>query len=303
MLQQVNERLSMGLKNISTYSLGRVISGSTKTASVSLNICQGSVLDFFAIDKKSDRVGAIVNAANEGCLYGGGVDGAINEAGGPQLWKDRKALPVIKGTEKKSAPCIRCATGSAVITGPNDYGELHVPFVVHAVGPAYLRFDEEGFSRPDALLRSAYHASLERCHENGITDVAFSLLSAGIFRGERSLHDVLTIAVMAIQEWVDTKTGQTMEAASDSSDGDSNNELFCSSHRLKSITLCAFSTREVLVLKRVCQGIFEANDTAGDKDEDEKDEMKETASEVENNEKQQIVANEATKKPQTAVGE
>lgn len=96
---------------------------------------------------------------------------------------------------------IRCPTGSAVITGPNRYGSLAVPFVVHAVGPSYFSFDN--FEEPDQLLRSAYIASLDRCQENGIADVAFSLLSAGIFRGNRKLGTVLQIGVEAIRDWAE----------------------------------------------------------------------------------------------------
>jgi O-acetyl-ADP-ribose deacetylase (regulator of RNase III) len=64
-------------------------------------------------------------------LGGGGVDGAITAAGGENLADDRMAL-------KQIAPGIRCKTGSAVITGPGDYGSLKVPFVVHAV-VSYIR--------------------------------------------------------------------------------------------------------------------------------------------------------------------
>ena len=94
---------------------------------------------------------------------------------------------------------IRCPTGSAVITGPNEYGELAVPFVVHAVGPSYFSFDN--FDEPDQLLYNAYVESMRRCQENGVTDVAFSLLSAGIFRGQRDLGTVLSIGVDAIRKW------------------------------------------------------------------------------------------------------
>eukprot|EP00536_Pseudo-nitzschia_multiseries_P013459 jgi/Psemu1/309990/fgenesh1_kg.575_\ len=112
------------------------------------------------------------------------------------------ALPVIEGTSG-----VRCQTGSAVVTGPNRYGKLNVPYVVHA--------------------------SLERCHDMGITDVAFSLLSAGVFRGQRSLHDVLTIGVTAIQDWVRAKEEQNMEAAA-AIDGQGREDRSGSPHRLKS---------------------------------------------------------------------
>jgi len=119
---------------------------------------------------------------------------------------------------------IRCPTGSAVITGPNEYGELAVPFVVHAVGPSYFSFDN--FDEPDELLRNAYVESMRRCQENGVTDVAFSLLSAGIFRGRRDLGTVLSIGVDAIRDW-----------AEQDDVGD-----------VKNIYLCSFSERETRAL-------------------------------------------------------
>ncbi|KAL3807121.1 hypothetical protein ACHAXA_005442 [Cyclostephanos tholiformis] len=132
---------------------------------------------------------AIVNAANEGCLGGGGVDGAITLAGGPRLRADRKALPIVE-------PGIRCKTGSAVITGPNSYGELHTSHVIHAVGPNYAHC--ENLNKGDELLSSAYSSSLACAESARIEAVAFSLLSAGVFRGPRSVREVLRIGMYAI---------------------------------------------------------------------------------------------------------
>lgn len=205
------------------------------------------------------RVGAIVNAANERCLGGGGVDGAINNAGGFRLWRDREALPLLSEDE------VRCHTGRAVATGPNRYGSLRVNYVIHAVGPVYFRFsndseeedtEETTFAKPDSLLRSAYQESLERCRENGITDVAFSLLSAGVYRGERSLHDVLRIGVLAIRDWV-----AEAEKVDSQSDGDG---IKKPTSRLQSVTLCGFSESEVEALVKVCQLV------CGKKEEEQK---------------------------------
>jgi O-acetyl-ADP-ribose deacetylase (regulator of RNase III) len=184
------------------------------------NLCvaRGSVVDFV-----SPISGAIVNAANEQCLGGGGVDGAITAAGGIHLARDRLALPCHGGD-------IRCPTGSAVITGPGNYGSLQVPYVVHAVGPNYYLFDD--FHVPDQLLRSAYTSSLDRCHEDGITDVAFALLSAGVFRGRREVKDVLRVGVTAIRDW-------SVSAPS--------------SCQLKSIVLYGFSEQETSLLLKICE--------------------------------------------------
>ncbi|KAL3905777.1 MAG: hypothetical protein SGARI_004301 [Bacillariaceae sp.] len=210
------------LRIVASFALGK---------DISLKIARGSVLDFVAIPDKNDTsykpVGAIVNAANEGCLGGGGVDGAIGDAGGESLFLDRKALPIIP-----ESGGIRCETGDAVITGPGDYGKLRVPYVIHAVGPAYFSFEEmmehqNDFRIPNGLLRSAYQQTLERCKENDITDVGFSLLSAGIFRGRQSMKNVLAIGVAGIRDWVE-----------DTED--------CGA--LKTITLCGFSEREAAML-------------------------------------------------------
>lgn len=273
----------MNLKTIATFGLGNRKTGAAAKSFVSLNIAQGSVLDFSVSsgtgdaekssstdDSSSARVGAIVNAANVRCLGGGGVDGAINNAGGPSLWKDREALPVI------SKEGNRCHIGGAVVTGPGRYGHLHVKYVVHAVGPAYAAFSEgndeggsdgngnkegnenEEFAKPDALLRSAYQEALERCKEKGVTDVAFSLLSAGIFRGKRSLDEVLSIGVLAIRDWVieQEKTDPTVPGA-----GEDENDDSSSTNRLRSVTLCGFSKSEVDTLRKVCQLVFD-NDTS-----------------------------------------
>ena len=88
----------------------------------------GSVVEFaYPNPMKS----AIVNAANNHCLGGHGVDGAISVADGEALLHDRHALPIIHGTNS------RCMTGNAVITGPNNYMHLRTPFVIHTVGPSY----------------------------------------------------------------------------------------------------------------------------------------------------------------------
>ena len=156
----------------------------------SLVITRGSVVDFNYTPNATSS--AIVNAANEGCLGGGGVDGAIGDAGGPNLFADRQALPMVD-------PGIRCKTGSAVLTGPNSYGSLHVNHVIHAVGPNYRAYNspEEG----DALLFSAYTSSLECAQDANLEAVAFSLLSAGVFRGSKSVEEVLKIGMEAIVKY------------------------------------------------------------------------------------------------------
>jgi O-acetyl-ADP-ribose deacetylase (regulator of RNase III) len=206
---------SSSLRNLATFRLGK---------DLSLMIARGSVVDF-----SSPLKGAIVNAANEGCLGGGGVDGAITTAGGPNLAKDRLALPVLDHDGRRG---IRCPTGSAVLTGPGYYGSLQVPYVIHAVGPNYMAFSN--FETPDQLLRSAYHSSLECCRQEGITisEVAFALLSAGIFRGDRDSRSVLHLGVCGIRDWMDENSDD------------------CGA--LESVTLCGFSSKETDILLDIC---------------------------------------------------
>jgi O-acetyl-ADP-ribose deacetylase (regulator of RNase III) len=157
---------------------------------VHLIISQGSILSFH------HKHGAIVNAANKGCLGGGGVDGAISKAGGNKLFQDRISLPKFRDEDGN---VIRCQTGDAKITGPNSYPKIGCNYVIHAVGPAYPSY--RSFEEPDRLLRSAYIQSLERAREVKLEAIAFSLLSAGVFRGLRSQKDVLEIGLKSIFEF------------------------------------------------------------------------------------------------------
>eukprot|EP00928_Gymnodinium_smaydae_P011670 TRINITY_DN14280_c0_g2_i1.p1 TRINITY_DN14280_c0_g2~~TRINITY_DN14280_c0_g2_i1.p1 ORF type:complete len:454 (+),score=62.56 TRINITY_DN14280_c0_g2_i1:55-1416(+) len=167
-----------------------------KSGSV-LCVSSGSVTSFGGSTDWAPGDVAIVNAANCGGLKGGGVDGEIVEAGGPALAADRKSLPIIEGTRMD-----RIETGGARATGPNKYGRLFAGTVIHAVGPNYLV--AAGCGRPldecDKLLFNAYASSLAIARERGIRYLGCSLLSAGVFRGQRSLQEVLQIAIDAARE-------------------------------------------------------------------------------------------------------
>ena len=155
-----------------------------------LVVSKGSVLDA--------HVSALVNAANEGCQGGGGVDGAITSAGGDLLAEKREALPCLEGSDWR-----RCNTGDAVVTNGGPFGSLRCDAVIHAVGPNYHSLpDGEGdeLERGDSLLRSAYVNSMARAKEEQCKTVAFSLLSAGIFRGRQSLDTILAISVSAVAD-------------------------------------------------------------------------------------------------------
>ena len=126
---------------------------------------------------------AIVNAANTGCLGGGGIDGVISEAGGRELAEARQRLPVLNQQGD------RCAEGDAVLTA-GRFGSLKARMVVHAVGPNFNSAPsrEEGYH---ALERAYARALSVACIEGGAESVAFPLISASIFRGREPLEDVL----------------------------------------------------------------------------------------------------------------
>ena len=121
-------------------------------------------------------VDAIVNAANSALQGGGGVDGAIHRAAGPELAKAGKAV----------APC---PTGEARIT-PGF--RLPAKFVIHTVGPVYGR--ERG--READLLASCYRKSLELALENGVRTIAFPTISCGVFG--YPIDEAATIAVREV---------------------------------------------------------------------------------------------------------
>ncbi len=111
------------------------------------------------------RVDAIINAANEVMLGGGGVDGAIHRAAGPELQAACREVPAVEG--------VRCPTGEARITSA---GKLPAKYVIHTVGPVYSQA-----SKPAVLLASAYRNSLRLALENGCQSVAAPAISCGVY--------------------------------------------------------------------------------------------------------------------------
>ncbi|EFJ23032.1 hypothetical protein SELMODRAFT_16123, partial [Selaginella moellendorffii] len=134
------------------------------TDSCKLVIQGGDITRWFK-DGHSD---AIVNAANELMLGGGGVDGAIHDAAGPDLYKACKTLPLV-------APRTRCPVGQARET---PAFRLPVRRIIHTVGPTYHRSTR---MKAAALLRDAYCNSLELAREKGVKCIAFPAISCGIY--------------------------------------------------------------------------------------------------------------------------
>src|SRR5512147_2329946 len=118
-------------------------------------------LEVVVADITTLDVDAIVNAANSGLSGGGGVDGAIHRAAGPELAPAARA----------AGPC---PTGHAVIT-PGF--RLRARHVIHAVGPVWMG----GQHHEDALLASCYATSLRLAGEAGLATIAFPCISTGVF--------------------------------------------------------------------------------------------------------------------------
>lgn len=111
------------------------------------------------------EVDAIVNAANSGLLGGGGVDGAIHAAGGPEI------LMACQEIREQSGPC---PTGEAVIT---TAGRLPAKYVIHAVGPVW----KDGLQNESELLRNAYTNSLLLAKDQNLRSLAFPNISTGVY--------------------------------------------------------------------------------------------------------------------------
>ena len=166
------------------------------------------------------EVDAIVNAANQRMLGGGGVDGAIHRAAGPALYEACLKVPEVR-------PGIRCPTGEARIT-PGF--RLPAKFVIHTVGPVF----RDGLHGEPELLAACYRNSLSLAADNRCRSIAFPCISTGVYG--YPIEDAATIAVREVHAAVSGYADAQPDTAVD-----------------MEVIFCCFSERDKQVYDRIVQ--------------------------------------------------
>lgn len=146
-----------------------------------ITFVEGSVVDM--------HVGAIVNAANSSLLGGGGVDGAIHRAAGPELLK---ACRKLRG----------CQTGQAKIT--LAYNIEYADYIIHTVGPIYSAKPSDA-----EYLSSCYQNSLDLALMKGCTSIAFPGISTGVYG--YPLNEAAKVSLLACTQWLDAHPDVAMD--------------------------------------------------------------------------------------------
>ena len=147
-----------------------------------------SSIKYYSGDITKLKVDVIVNAANSSLLGGGGVDGAIHRAAGPQLLEECRTLN-------------GCRTGEAKITGGYNLPAKHV---IHTVGPIY----SGSVSNADDL-HNCYWNSLEVAKANDFHSIAFPGISTGVYGYPKK--DAAKIALKTVKEWLEVNSAYEME--------------------------------------------------------------------------------------------
>ena len=137
-------------------------------------------------DITDEETDAIVNAANSSLLGGGGVDGAIHDAGGPAILQECKQYVAHSG---------RLPAGRAMITGG---GRLAAKNVIHTVGPVY----RDGKSGEPELLASCHQEALRVAEERGISSISFPAISTGAYG--YPMHEAAAIALASVLKILET---------------------------------------------------------------------------------------------------
>ena len=147
-------------------------------------------IDVIQADITTLDVDAIVNAANERMLGGGGgVDGAIHRGAGPKLLEACRAVPEVR-------PGVRCPTGEARITPGFD---LPAKFVIHTVGPVW----HGGSHDEPQRLAACYSNALRLLDENDLKSIAFPAISTGVYG--YPIEAAAEIAVRTVQQFLRSK--------------------------------------------------------------------------------------------------
>lgn len=141
------------------------------------------MIEIIQVDITTLHVDAIVNAANESLLGGGGVDGAIHRAAGPRLLEACRAIPEVRAG-------VRCPTGEARVTPGFDLPAQHV---IHTVGPVWRGGDR---GEPD-LLSACHRNALALAREHAIDSIAFPAISCGVYGYPRDAAAAIALSVLA----------------------------------------------------------------------------------------------------------